>query len=242
MIATLHAEWTKLRTLPGTWWLLAAAAAAFSCPPGRCTLAATGTDPARLSLTGLYLGQVLIAVGGVAVIGGEYGTGLIRLTLAATPRRLTVLGAKATLVTGWSLAAGLAGVAGALLVGRLILPGTLPLGGPADVRAALGSVLYLVLIALLALGLTTAVRESALGIASVLGLLFVFPLVAAVIPDQILARHLQQLAPMTAGLDVQATIGLAALPLTPWQGLGVTALWTAGALLLGAAVLSRRDA
>jgi ABC-2 type transport system permease protein len=32
------------------------------------------------------------------------------------------------------------------------------------------------------------------------------------------------------------------LPLTPWQGLGVVALWTAGALLLGALVLKSRDA
>jgi ABC-2 type transport system permease protein len=32
------------------------------------------------------------------------------------------------------------------------------------------------------------------------------------------------------------------LPLTPWQGLGVVALWTAGALLLGALALKLRDA
>jgi ABC-2 type transport system permease protein len=32
------------------------------------------------------------------------------------------------------------------------------------------------------------------------------------------------------------------LPLTPWQGLGVVAPWTAGALLLGALVLKSRDA
>jgi ABC-2 type transport system permease protein len=33
-----------------------------------------------------------------------------------------------------------------------------------------------------------------------------------------------------------------ALPLTPWQGLGIVALWTAGALLLGALALKFRDA
>ena len=47
---------------------------------------------------------------------------------------------------------------------------------------------------------------------------------------------------MTAGLYIQATVGVAALPLTPWQGLGVLALWAAGALLLGATVLRLRDA
>jgi putative acetyltransferase len=34
---------------------------------------------------------------------------------------------------------------------------------------------------------------------------------------------------MSAGPDVHATIGLDSLPLTPWQGLGVVALWTVGA-------------
>jgi ABC-2 type transport system permease protein len=47
---------------------------------------------------------------------------------------------------------------------------------------------------------------------------------------------------MTAGMYIQATVGLDSLPLTPWQGLGVTALWACGALVLGAAVLRLRDA
>ncbi len=47
---------------------------------------------------------------------------------------------------------------------------------------------------------------------------------------------------MMAGFDAQATVGLKALPLTPWQGLGVVALWAVGALLLGGLVLRRRDA
>ena len=102
--------------------------------------------------------------------------------------------------------------------------------------------LYLVLIALLALGVTTAVRDSAVAIGLVLGLLYLFPIVSAVIPSHTWSRHLEQIAPMTAGLDIQATVGVAALPLTPWQGLGVLALWAAGALLLGATVLRLRDA
>jgi len=63
-----------------------------------------------------------------------------------------------------------------------------------------------------------------------------------VVPSQHLSRHLEQIAPMTAGLEIQTTIGVASLPLTPWQGLGVVALWTAGALLGGALVLRFRDA
>jgi ABC-2 type transport system permease protein len=101
---------------------------------------------------------------------------------------------------------------------------------------------YLTLIALLSLGVAAAVRDSAAAIGLVLGVLYLFPILAAVISDVTISRRLQQIGPMSAGLDVQATIGVKALPLTPWQGLGVVALWTAGALLLGALALKFRDA
>jgi ABC-2 type transport system permease protein len=258
-----HAEWTKLRTLASTWWLLAAAvaltiavgaavAAAVQCDPAGCAAASTGADPAKISLTGIVLGQVVVAVLAAGVIGGEYGTGMIRVTLAATPRRLTVLAAKAAVVTGCVLVVGTAAVLGSMLAGRLILPGrgltaangyvSLSLGNGPDLRAVAGSVLYLALIALLALGVTTAIRDSAVAIGVVLGLLYLFPIIVAVIPDQVLARHLQQIAPMTAGLYIQATTGLRSLPLTPWQGLGVLAAWACGALILGGLVLRLRDA
>lgn len=55
-------------------------------------------------------------------------------------------------------------------------------------------------------------------------------------------RHLEQIAPMTAGLAVQDTTGLRSLPLSPWAGLGVLAAWAAGALLLGGLLLRLRDA
>jgi ABC-2 type transport system permease protein len=278
----LHAEWTKLRTLASTWWLLLAVAAltvvvrgggrvrggwgcgrplpppppaaVYRCSGGpvACAPAATGADPAKLSLTGVYLGQVIVALFAVQAVGGEYGTGMIRVTLAATPRRLSFLAAKALVVTGWALAAAVVAVAGSLLAGRLILPGhglsaangyVVPsLVNGADLRAFGGSVLYFALIALLALGVTIVVRDSGVAIGLVLGLLYLFTIVAMVIPNKDLSRHLQQIAPMTAGMEIQATVGVAALPLTPWQGLGVLALWAVGALVLGAAVLRLRDA
>ncbi|HEX6858439.1 MAG TPA: hypothetical protein VF204_24335, partial [Streptosporangiaceae bacterium] len=260
----VHAEWTKLRTLAGTWWLLAAAVAVTiaagvavagtaAVPPGPSGGGPAGAaDPARLSLAGVTLGQAIVALLAVLAVGGEYSTGMIRVTLAATPRRLTMLTAKAVVVTGGAAAAGAVAVLGSVLAGRLILPGrglsaangyaVMSLGNGPDLRAAAGSVLYLALIALLALGVTTAVRDSAVAAGLVLGLLYLFPIAGAVVPDHTVARHLEQAAPMTAGLWIQATAGLRSLPLTPWQGLGVLALWTLGALILGAAVLRLRDA
>jgi ABC-2 type transport system permease protein len=255
---TLHAEWTKLRTVASTGWLLlgtavltvavsAAADAAATCPTGGCQ-----ADPAKLSLTGVQAGQAIVAVIAVLAISNEYSTGMIRVTLTAMPRRLPVLAAKAALVAGLVLAAAAVGVLASVLAGRLILPGhgftaahgylPLSLGSGPVLRAACGSVLYLALIALLSLGIATAVRETAVAIGLVLGLLYVFPVVTSVITNQHWQRHLEQIGPMTAGLYIQATTDLRSLPLTPWQGLGVLAAWAAGALLAGGLLLCLRDA
>jgi ABC-2 type transport system permease protein len=253
---TLHAEWTKIRTVAGPAWLLAgvvtvtvavgvAAASAARCQSARC-----GIDPATVCFTGIYPGQAIVAVAGVLAIGNEYSTGMIKLSLTATPRRLTWLFAKATVLTGPMLAAAMFAVAGAALAGRLILSGHgftrahgyASLTSATDVRAAAGTVLYLTLIALLSVGVAAAVRDSAAAIGLVLGVLYLFPIAADVVSNPILARHLQQIGPLPAGLDVQATVGVHGLPLTPWQGLGVVALWTVGALLLGALVLTFGDA
>ena len=255
---TLHAEWTKLRTAPGTAGLLVAAVAltvavsVATAAATRCPAAGCGQDPAKVSLTGIYLGQVVVAIVAVLAIGGEYSSGMIRTTLTAIPRRTTVLAAKAALITGLTLAAGIPAIAGSLLAGRLILPGhgftaahgfaPLSLADGPVLRAAAGSVLYLALIALLSLGAATAVRDSAVAIGLVLGVLYLFPIVAAVVSDSHVQRHLQQIAPMTAGLDIQATTGLRSLPLSPWAGLGVLAAWAAAALLAGGLVLRLRDA
>ena len=55
-------------------------------------------------------------------------------------------------------------------------------------------------------------------------------------------RHLEQIAPMIAGLAIQATTGLGSLPISPWAGLGVLAAWAASALLAGGLLLHLRDA
>ncbi len=256
--AALHAEWTKARTAPGTIWLLlaaialtvavgVAAAAAVTCPHPNCS-----QDPAKLSLTGIDLGQAVIALLAVLTVSSEYSTGMIRATLTAMPHRGMVLAAKAAVLTSLVLAAGAIAVLACVLAGRLILPGRglgpahgyplLSLSDGQVLRAATGSVLYLALIGLLSLGVATAVRDAAAGIGVVLGLLYLFPIIAAAIRDPGWQRHLQQIAPMTAGLAIQATTSLNTLPIQPWAGLGVLATWSAAALSLGGLLLRLRDA
>jgi ABC-2 type transport system permease protein len=254
----LHAEWTKLRTLPGTPWLLAAvimatvavstaAAAAVSCPSGGCSV-----DPAKLSLTGIDLGQAVAAIVAVLAISSEYSSGMIRITLTAMPRRTTVLAAKVAVVTGLVLAAGTVAVLGSVLAGRLILSGhdftpahgypLLSLGDGPVLRAAAGSVLYLALIALLSLGVATIIRDSGAAIGTVLGLLYLSPIIAAVVKSPHWHNDIERYAPMSAGLTIQATTGLRGLPISPWGGLGVLAAWAAAALLAGGLLLRLRDA
>ena len=75
-----------------------------------------------------------------------------------------------------------------------------------------------------------------------LGLLYLFPVLTAVITDPHWQRHLERIGPMSAGLAIQATTGLNGLPISPWAGIGVLAAWAAGALLLGGMLLRLRDA
>ena len=250
MSLTLRAEWTKLRTVASTGWLLlgvvvvTVAVSAAADAADLCTSSAgCQPDVTRLSLTGTDVGQAVVAIMAVLAVTAEYGTGMIRTTLAAVPRRTVVLAAKAVVVAGLTLAAGAVAVLGSVLAGELILPGhglTLP-GGPM-VRAATGTVLYLTLIALLSLGVATAVRDSAVAIGVVLGLLYVFPILGQVVASPAWQRHLEQIGPMTAGQQIQASTGLSHLPIGPWAGLGVLAAWTLVALLAGGLVLRLRDA
>jgi ABC-2 type transport system permease protein len=240
MTGAFRAEWTKLWTTPGPAWLLVVTTvgtaalgtgicATVACPPGGC-------DLARLVLSGVYLGQAPIAVLGVRAVSGEYCTGLLRTTLTAVPRRPAVLAAKALVLTLPVAAAGAVG----LLVPAITGPRRLSLTDGPALRATAGSVAYLVLIAILGLGVAAIVRDSAAAIGAVLGLLYLPPILIPAVADPRLHRLLEQAAPMTAGLAVQATTDRP--PIGPWAGLGVLAAWSAGVLLAGIVLLRRRDA
>jgi ABC-2 type transport system permease protein len=255
----LHAEWTKLRTVSGPAWLLlgvvvltiavsAAAVGATHCPQGMtCPV-----DTTKLSLTGVQVGQAVVAILAVLAISNEYSSGMIRITLAAMPKRQAVLAAKAILLAALVLAAGAVAVFGCVLAGHLILPGhgfTAARGfapawlsyGP-TLRAACGSVLYLGLIALMSLGVAVIVRDSAVSIGVVLALLYLFPIVLASIGNAGWQHRLERWTPTVAGLTIQDTTGLRTLAISPWGGLGVLGLWAAAAMVLGALALRLRDA
>jgi ABC-2 type transport system permease protein len=259
MLAALHAEWTKVRTVSGPAWLLLGIAALTTgvglaavggqhCPASmQCPV-----DPTKLSLTGIQFAQAVVAILAVLTICNEFSTGMIRVTLAAMPRRVQVLGAKAILVAGLVLVAGALGALGSVLAGQLILPGhgfttargfEISLSYGPTLRAAAGSVLYLALIALLSLGIAAMIRDSAVSIGAVLGVLYIFPIMLAFASNSVTWQHrLERWTPTLAGLAIQATTGARSLAISPWDGLGVLAIWAGAALVAGAVVFRFRDA
>ncbi len=259
MSAALGAEWTKLRTVGETWWLtagviavaIAASAAMVATTHVSPGAPGGGPDPTKLALTGVDLAQAVVAVIAVLAIGEEYGTGMVRVSLAAVPRRHAMLGAKALAVAGITVAAAVLAVAGCVAVGGALLPsagidpahggGIVSITHAGTARAAVGAVAYLVLIALLSLGIGAIVRDTAVATGCVLGLLYLPPLLALLLADP-WRRHIEQIAPMTAGLAVEATRRLGAQPDSPWGGLAILAAWAVGALVAGGAVLRVRDA
>ncbi|GAA4608686.1 ABC-2 type transport system permease protein [Actinoplanes octamycinicus] len=229
MRAALRAEWAKLRTAPA---LLLPLTLAVLLTAAGAALGDHGIDPVQLRLLGVRLGQAAVAAAGVQILAGEYRTGLIRSTLLAVPRRTHLLAAKATLLTAGVAPAALLGVTAAVLT----LPATTPM-----LRAAIGSVLYLILIGLLSLGTAAAVRSSAAAISIVLALLYLMPMLLQILPDPDWQRALYRLTPATAVQALTTTTDTTSLALTPASALAVVTTWTTAALLLGAVLLHRRD-
>ena len=111
MMPVLRAEWTKVKTVRSTFATLLAAfvvtvaLSAVVCLASKAQWARMSAtqrasfDPTSTSFIGVFLGQLALIAFAVTVIGNEYTTGMIRVTLAAVPRRGRLLAAKATIVT-----------------------------------------------------------------------------------------------------------------------------------------------
>jgi ABC-2 type transport system permease protein len=255
----VRSEWTKLRTVRSTYWTLFAAVvamvglSAILCAIYVAQYANVSAsdrrtfDPVSFSLTGSFLAQLAIGVLGVLVITNEYGSGMIRATFAATPQRLSVLAAKASVFAGVTLVVTTAACLVAFLVGQMILSAKgigVTLGAPGALRTVVGTGLYLAVLGLLALGLGTIIRKTAGAIAAVFGLIFVLPAVASLLPSSM--NSIQKFLPSNAG---QALIEngarhstSTAAQLSPWAGFGVFCLYAAITLAIAGTTLVRRDA
>lgn len=256
----LRAEWTKLRTLPSTGWLMLLAVLGTA----GIGLAITGSleyshcgepcdlDTTKLTLGGVRLGQVGILVLAILAVTAEYSSRTIQPTLTAVPRRfLVVLGKLAALAT-LGVTTGVLAVAGSLAAGRIMLPRhgftavrgfpALSLGDDLTRRAALGTVVYFGLLTLLGAGLGLLLRDTAGAVTAGLALLYGSPVVAMFVSDPKWQHRIHRFSPMDAGLAIQSTRNLAAEHIGPWAGIGVLSAYAAAAVVAGLIVFQFRDA
>jgi ABC-2 type transport system permease protein len=246
---SVRAEVTKIASVRSTTWALLATVA------GSLAVTALSTkgihmhgrhdgsfDPTNQSLSGIALGQLTIGVLGVLMITGEYGSGTIRSSLAATPRRPLLLGAKTLVIGAISLVVGEILAFACFFLGQAMLSGHAPvatLGQPGVVRALLLTGAYLALLGMFGLGLGVIIRHSAGAIAAFVGATLLLPVLLQPLnahgnpsrftPEQILANSV-------AGVVHQSG------QLSPGVGFLLMAAYCAAALMVGTLLLTRRDA
>ena len=245
-------------------------------PPGRfrqsggtVTVAGSGdiapfvpiVDPLQVSFYGTLFGAIAVIAVGAVFITGEYRRGMIRTTLAASPRRGRVLAAKAIVIGSVTFAAGLAGAAVAFpFVERKLnalswKPPVWPvwsLTSQVGLRVVVGTAALLAVTALLALAAGAILRRSAGAITAVIGLV-IFPLVLAIILPLGPAVWVLEYTP-AAAFSLQTStlrypqVNTACIPyhgcypLAPWTGFAVMCAWAVLALGLAGYLLHRRDA
>jgi ABC-type transport system involved in multi-copper enzyme maturation permease subunit len=160
-------------------------------------------DPLVINFNFVVLGVLLFGVVGALIATNEYGSGLIRATLAATPQRGLVLAAKAVLAGLVSFA--LAGVITftVFFTGQAVLSGAqaphVSLGDHDVLAHLLGTVYYLTAAGLIGLFAGMLVRSAAAAIISVFGLLLVLPILADKITPDAVTRHTVQYLPSNLG-------------------------------------------
>ena len=256
----LRGEWIKMFSLRSTWWTLGSTVAVMVLfallqatsvqflmdQPEMAGLEEFGMHGGEIVSAGYQFGMVTIGVLGALLVTGEYATGMIRSTLAAVPTRLPVLAAKAIALAAVTVAVSVVSLALAYLVTTPVLSryDLVPDLGDAQTWQIFGGMVYfLVMVALLALGLGAVLRHSAGTITGVLGLLLLLPIALQLISldwVQDVMTYLP-LPAATAFLAVNPEYSMAG-GLTAWQGAGVVAAYAAVALTAGAVALRRRDA
>jgi ABC-2 type transport system permease protein len=255
LAAQMRSEWTKLRTVRSTMWTIAVTVVvgigvsvlatgevqvhwATMSPPTRA-----GFDPIQVSLTAAFFCQLVLGVLGVLVMSAEYGTGTIRATFSAAPRRPIVLAAKVVVFGLVALGVGEAVTFVSFLAGQAMLSSPVPhatLATPGALRAVVGTGLYLCVVALLGLGLASLLRHTAGAISAFVGVLLVLPIIVAALPSS-LQNDITRFLPLQMGQAfMQAHPGPHVF--APWTGFFVLIGYCVAVLGFAVALLVRRDA
>ncbi len=245
----LRSEWTKLTTLRSTWILLGFLAVLMVTVSGLIGWRAsddpnagyTPTLAAARAFLSVDIASLIVGVFGILLMTGEYGSGAIRSTLAAVPRRLPVLAAKALAFVGLMLPLMAVASVAALVVSQAFADTRFY-----DVRATAGAAVAPVALGLIGLGIGAMVRHTAVAITAYVGILLVVPALLPAALSQRLQEDLIPLVPVAASQSLYAvgTIdgGGGLELLSPGPAAVAMAAWIVAMLAGGAVVLKRRDA
>ena len=250
--STLHAEWLKFWTVRSTRWslamlfLLGAGLTTLVCWAAAPDIATgeTGEAPAAFLTWGLLFSQLTALALGTLVVTSEYGTGMIRATVTAVPRRGRVVVAKALVLSGTLFVAGVVTAVAGYLGGNAFLDregAGVALSDEGVVRALLGNGLYLAGLGLFALGLGLLIRHTAAALSVGLALVLIVGNLAYALPGT-WGEWVAKLMPGNAGGSIAQISPFSGAALGPWTGFAAFAAETA--VVLGAAYVTfrRRDA
>jgi ABC-2 type transport system permease protein len=249
---TLHAEWIKFWSVRSTFWstamlfVLGAGLTVLVCATSAEWLASGEADESPLSFVtwGMLFAQITAITLGTLVVTSEYGTGMIRATLAATPRRGAVLAAKALVLSSTLFVVGTVTAFAGYLGGNWFLDREgigIALSDEGVLRALFGSGLYMAGLGLFAAAVGLLIRHTAAALSIVLALVFVVGNMAFLLPGT-WGEWTAKLMPGNAGSGVATPVSFNPELLDPWVGFGVFAGEVAALLLVAWLVFRRRDA
>jgi len=250
--AALHAEWIKFWSVRSTFWstamlfVLGAGLTALVCALAAKDLAsgAAGESPGSFVTWGMMFAQITAIVLGTLAVTTEYGTGMIRATLAATPSRGRVLAAKAVVLTGTLFVAGTVTAFAGYFAGNWFLDNEgvgLALTDDGVLRSMFGSGLYLAGLGLFAAAVGLLVRHTAAALSSVLALVFVVGSMAFLLPGT-WGEWVAKLMPGNAGSAIATPVSFNPQLLDPLPGFAFFCAEVAAVLLVAYVAFRRRDA
>jgi ABC-2 type transport system permease protein len=252
-VRVVRAEWTKLRALRSTRWcaLIAVvlivglgAAIAGSGAPYKISAGNTAAAGISTALLGVLFAQLVVGVVGVLAFSGEYGTGMIRATLAVVPARLPVLWAKVIVLAGLvlpvSMLCAFVDFFAATAIESSRGGSAFSLTDPGVLREVVGSSLYLTVVVLIGLALGALLRKTAAGLSVFAAVFFVIPVVVNALPQNI--RGFAPYLPSNAGGVLWGDPLSTTHALSPWSGFACLCGYAVVLTAAAAWRLRRRDA
>ena len=250
--AVLLSEWTKVRTVRSTViTLLITFVVTVGLGVGICAITnaqwhsmsvsdRATFDATSTSFSGIQLGQLSLIVFAVLVVGNEYSTGMIRATLAAVPRRRTLLLSKAVVTLALVLPVALVTSFVSFFLGQALLGshGT-SIGAPNVLRAVLAMAVYMTLLALLSLGVSFMLRKPVASLGLLMPFFFLISPILAHVPK---VKTVAQYFPDNAGTQMVRVVAQSNPPFGPLEGFFICLVWVAACLIGGYLLLRYRDA